>query len=319
MRNKELISQGDSKRIFKILNSLNIESAICISTLRDPRIFDFVDACTDLNIKTYVMPDSWDNISSNPAIPRNISEILVWSEQQKQEIQKNHKYFSGRVTIFGSYRISKGLDLFNDVHYKKLDKNISQLKILYLEGYIYEIFEDNLRIIVKALLKVALKNANLKDIEIIVRRYPSPKQSEEKNRQTYVNMFIEGGIKFLISESTEKYVVYDLPGVDLVISDCTTAALECLACGYKVIFIGSSHSPRFLDTMKIYDFSFSQDLKKFFPIINLSKSRAEQRLYNEIYYLIYNTKEIEPYSNFLFDFNSPIKYFAVPISNMNLD
>lgn len=319
LRKKELISQGDSKRIFKILNNLNIESAICISTLRDPRIFDFVDACTELKIKTYVMPDSWDNISSNPAIPKDISEILVWSEQQKKEIQKNHKYFTGRVRIFGSYRISKGLDLFNEVQYKKLDNNISRLKILYLEGYIYEIFEENLRIMVKALLKVALKTANLKDIEIIVRRYPGPKQSEGKNRQRYFDMFAEEGIKFLISESTEKYVVNDLPGVDLVISDCTTAALECLACGYTVIFIGSSHSPRYLDTMKIYDFSFSKDLKKFFPIINLSKSCAEQRLFNEIYHLICNTKEIEPYSNYLFDFNSPIKYFAIPISNMHLD
>ena len=90
--------------------------------------------------------------------------------------------------------------------------------------------------------------------------------------------FVVKNIRFSFTQSQLPFVVDDLSSIDFVIADCTTAALEAAFSGLDVVFIGSKRSPRYIDTLKVYNFSFSKDLHSFFPVINLSKFLSTRKL-----------------------------------------
>ena len=156
--------------------------------------------------------------------------------------------------------------------------NRYKLKLLYLEGYIFEDFHFNLEKIIKALILLSKVKKNISEIEIVFRNYPMSKQQEKRKVFNFSDTFFIKNIRFSFTQSQLPFVVDDLPSIDFVITDCTTAALEAAFSGLDIVFIGSKRSPRYIDTLKVYNFSFSKDLQSFFPVINLSKYLSTRKL-----------------------------------------
>ena len=278
LREKRYIGTGDFEIISQILVANNVQSVSCFTTLRSPLLFDFIMACKKHNIETNLFPDSWDNFSSNPYIPNQITNLFVWSKQQELEIDRLHPYYKGNVEIYGSYRISKSMENFKSDLNKNYFNNRYKLKLLYLEGYIFEDFHFNLEKIIEALIQLYKVKKDISEIEIVFRNYPMSKQQEKKKVFNFNDTFVVKNIRFSFTQSQLPFVVDDLSSIDFVIADCTTAALEAAFSGLDVVFIGSKRSPRYIDTLKVYNFSFSKDLHSFFPVINLSKFLSTRKL-----------------------------------------
>ena len=278
LREKRHLGAGDFEIISQILDANDVRSVSCFTTLRSPLLFDFISACKNQYIETNLFPDSWDNFSSNPYIPSQITNLFVWSEQQKLEIGRLHPYYKGNVEISGSYRISKSMENFKSDLDKNYFTNRDKLKLLYLEGYIFEDFHFNLQKIIEALIKLCKVKKDISEVEIIFRNYPMSKQHEKEKTFNFNDTLVINDIRFSFTQSQLPFVVDDLSNIDFVIADCTTAALEAAFSGLDIVFIGSKRSPRYIDTIKVYNFSFSKDLHRFFPVINLSKFLSTRKL-----------------------------------------
>jgi hypothetical protein len=70
----------------------------------------------------------------------------------------------------------------------------------------------------------------------------------------------------------------DLIDVDLVISESTTAGLEAAFNLKPVLFVYSKRSRKYIDTKRSYDFSYSQDLIKYFHVIDFDSTDCKKKL-----------------------------------------
>lgn len=313
LREKRFLSAGDFEIISEILTANNVKSVSCFTTLRSPLLFDFVSACNNQNIETNLFPDSWDNFSSNPYIPNQITNLFVWSKQQELEIDLLHPYFKGNVEVYGSYRISKSMDNFKSDVQKNYFANRNRLKLLYLEGYIFEDFHFNLQKIIEALINLSKVRKNISEVDIVFRNYPMSKQHEKKKVFDFNHKLVIKGITFSFTQSKLPFVVDDLAGIDFVITDCTTAALEAAFSGLDIVFIGSKQSPRYIDTIKVYKFSFSKDLNRFFPVVNLSKYFSTRRLSKVFQVFLEKIEITEENLNHKDTIYLKYRYFAEPL------
>jgi len=314
LRNTNLILANDLEILDYIIDKLDIKSAISFTTLSDPKLFDFVEICDRKDITTHVFPDSWDNFSSAPYFPANIKSLQVWSEQHVNEIYSLHPYYVGKIEVIGSYRITKSLDYFVNSSKKENLKKNSILRIVYLEGFMFEDFMSNFKKIIKSVAIYCTLRGSISEVELIFRRYPLPKQTEKKVESAVEKSLVENNILFLLKNSNSPFVIDDLRDIDFVISDCTTAALEAIFAGLEVIFIGSRNSPRYIDTMKIYNFSFSKDLYSFFPVINLSSFFSTKKLKNKANEILRRNDLIQKNPAMRLHPLDSYSYFALPLN-----
>jgi len=275
LRNKNILSFGDSDKIMSLLLNQNIEKAIAFTTLNDPILFDFIEVCKNLGINSIALPDCWDNISTSLAIPEDISKIYLWSMQQKSEIKTNYPQMLEKSEIYGSYRIKPDASekLFSE-------KNTNDISILYLESNVFEDRNFVINKIAKCISETEYFDSLIQNVKFIIREYPGYRPSEpgfDCEVFPFKN-FIIGECKFEIIVSKNEFLRDDLAGVNLVFSELTTAGLEAAFEKIPTIFIGSNQSPRFITTFRVFHFSFAQDLFNYFPIIKLDSKSDSQKL-----------------------------------------
>ena len=273
LRKYSKIGNGDVSQFKQVLSENKISSVVTFSTFRDPKLYDLVMACNELQIAIHVFIECWDNISSGYAIPSGITKIHLWSIQQKNEINKFHPEYSNKIGIIGGYRINKAKKFAEDMT-EPASSSCNNLNILYLEGYFYE----DLNYVIEKLINLILIHSKKQTIELskvslTIRRYPLKRQSsimkiDKPNLERKITI---DQVVCTVSESKKMNLYDDFLGADLVFSELTTAGLEAAFSGLPVIFVSSKKSPRFLDSSKGYDYSFANKISKHFYYIKFRR------------------------------------------------
>jgi len=285
----EIIKSNNTNSFFEILKSLEIDKVFIFTTFSDLTIYDLIDACDALDISTYVLPESWDNISTSISIPTNLTELLVWSNQHFKEVTEFYPELVTKTKIIGSYRIT------NAVSKREITSTTAiiqpelktKFKIVYLEGY----FLEDVNYILNTILDVMplIKGFNLSFVEIVYRKYPLKKQTLDGIESTKLDIDTrQFRVTFKISEGTT--LMSDLTNVDLVISESTTAGLEAAFHLNPVLFVCSKKSRRFIDTKRSYDFSYSRDLEKYFHVIDFDSCNSTKHLTEALLNLSFKTE-----------------------------
>ena len=300
MKSKKIIAADDTALFTKYLRDEKIRFVITVATFKNPQVNDFLQACKMLSIPSVALPDCWDNIVTAPTLPEEISHLLVWSRQQKNHVTKFYPYLAKNTEIIGSYRIKTNKQ--GKAKLKLLKK--PKIFLLYLEGYIYEDLNHAIDKIVGCIVDSFSGTVMFREIFIRIRHYPWPRQKEAASSPVFRTR-IENNLKIIIESSFHKTLSEDLKGVDLVISELTTAGLEISFKHKPVFFIGSKKSPRYLDTVKGYSFEFANELHKHLPVINLSKNNDLKALQFHFTKII-NQSSISSYKRSQLYFGEPL-------------
>jgi hypothetical protein len=277
LRSYRIIRSNDTNSFLEILKSLEIDKVFILTTFSDITIYDLIDACNQISIPVYVLPESWDNISTSISIPSNLTELLVWSNQQLKEVSEFYPELISKTKIIGSYRITNAVSQREFTNTKSITQPVlkTKFKIVYLEGYFLEDVNHILNTVLDVMPQI--KRLDLSFVEIIYRRYPLNKQTSEKIWSTKLDInsrqFV---VNFRISERGS--LMKDLTDVDLVISESTTAGLEAAFCLKPVLFVYSKKSRKYIDTKRSYDFSYSRDLKKYFNVVDFDSLDCKKNL-----------------------------------------
>lgn len=312
LRSYRIVRSNDTNSFLEILKSLEIDKVFILTTFTDITIYDLIDACNQLSIPVYVLPESWDNISTSISIPSNLTELLVWSDQHYKEVSEFYPELIARTKIIGSYRITNAVSQRELKNTKVITRPIpkTRFKIVYLEGYFLEDVNHILNTVLDVIPQI--KSLNLSIIEIIYRKYPLQKQTLERIWGTKLDVGSrEYRVNMRISEGTS--LMTDLIDVDLVISESTTAGLEAAFHLDPVLFVYSKKSKKYIDTKKSYDFPYSQDLKKYFRIIDFDSLDCKKNLMAvlpDLCFKIENKHMEENRSEFLEYFGKPFNFNA---------
>jgi hypothetical protein len=311
--------RADDRGAFSaILDQHKISKVIIFTTLSDPSIFDLVEACTIKKIQCILLPDCWDNISTAYSIPKNVSNIYVWSAQQFRDIQVFFPDLELKCEIIGTYRLDiQESKKFYNKKIKTISRNV--IRILYLSGYHLESTKYTLDSIVKTLSDTGM---NFKfDIEVIIRSYPYKKQTNGTSDQsidlTLANYKYFSNIRYLVSRRNE--LVDDLMYADFVVSELSTAGLESAFYGLPVIFINSNRSSKRLTTNKAFEFSYSKDLYYFFTIANISSGKGKIVLKNSIRSLISSQKKLTNIDYLIEDVFKKLEFLGQPFDYKKWD
>lgn len=289
LRRDRIIKSDNTNSFLEILETLEIDKVFIFTTFSDLTIYDLINSCDQLGISTYVLPESWDNISTSISIPENLTELLVWSNQHLKEVAEFYPKLVTKTKIIGSYRITNAVSKREFTSTKAIVQPAlkTKFKIVYLEGY----FLEDVNYILNTVLDVMpqIKRFDLSFVEIIYRRYPLKKQTLDGIVSTKLDIDSrQFRVKFKISEGTG--LMTDLTNADLVISESTTAGLEAAFHLNPVLFVYSKKSRRYIDTKKSYDFSYSRDLEKYFDIIDFDSFDCTKYLIAALLNLCFKTE-----------------------------
>jgi len=267
LRENKFIGPGDVNLYKNIIQRNLIEKIVLFSPFRDPKLYDLADACEASNCELHIFPESWDNISSGYGLPDKITKLYIWSAQQQRDLQRYYPNHAKNALIAGSYRRNYA----NKFIQEKNQFRNKIFRILYVEGYFYESLNFVFNKIRHA-LSLALIDKNIKQIEIIVRRYPLKRQTVDYQEvENWIGEFKLNDIDIIITESVEPNLNSDFLDKSLVISELTTAGLEACFRQLPTIFIGCNKSEKFLDSVRGYKFSFAEDLILEGLFVNLNR------------------------------------------------
>jgi len=303
LRNKNFLDAGDYTYFYKILVENKITSVITLTPFRDPKIYDLAQACCDLNISLHILIECWDNISSGYGLPDYITQLYLWSEQQRLEILKFYPKYSTSTQIIGSYRRSYSLDFE-----KTIISNLDELNILYLEGYFYEDLNFILKLINNLLIESEL-HISYKKVNIFVRRYPLKRQTIEiSQNEDWIGTFTANNCIFTTKKSQILDLNNEFQNIDLVFTELTTAGLEAKFRNIPTFFIGSHASPRFLDSAAGYTYPFAQQIKNSKSFFNLSYKKDRLRLVTQLFEFKINRNLKQRFLNQ----NEDLNFYAEP-------
>jgi len=267
LRENKFIGPGDVNLYKNIIQRNLIEKIVLFTPFRDPKLYDLAEACEESNCELHIFPESWDNISSGYGLPDKITKLYIWSAQQQRDLQRYYPNHAKNALIAGSYRRNYA----NKFIQEKNQYRDKIFRILYVEGYFYE----NLNFVfnkIRHALSLALIDKNIKQIEIIVRRYPLKRQTVDYQEVAdWIGEFKLNDIEVIIAESVEPNLNSDFLDKSLVISELTTAGLEACFRQLPTIFIGCNKSEKFLDSVRGYKFSFAEDLILEGLFVNLNR------------------------------------------------
>ena len=283
LRRKGIVSSNDRAIFEDILLKSMVDSVIICSTLKDATTYDLLSAAKKLSIPTSILVDSWDNIGTAPAIPDISRCLLLWSNQQLDEINIYFPEFANRAQIIGStkrsdiIRAKKAYILQSKI---KKGKTLQQSKfnVLYIQAYFND---DTIHTLVnlRDVFKNLIEECSI-DIRVTVRRYPFPSPSNKSLFNIRDNVFSEMRHTALeFCESKEENILHDILHADLVLSEISSGGLEAIFAEKPIIFIFSNHKEAFLTGKKILDFKFASDLLSHYKIVlNTDKMMLKRTL-----------------------------------------
>lgn len=271
LRRKGIVSSNDRAMFEDILLKSMVDSVIICSTLKDATTYDLLSAAKKLSIPTSILVDSWDNIGTAPAIPDISRCLLLWSNQQLDEINMYFPEFANRAQIIGStkrndiVKAKKAYMLQSKMKIEKASQR-SKFNILYIQAYFHDDSRQTL-VNLRDIFKNLIKELNI-DIKVTIRRYPFPSPSNKSFFNIKEDVFSEMRDTTLeFCESKEGDILQDILCADLVLSEISSGGLEAIFAEKPIIFIFSNHTEAYLTGKKILDFKFASDLLSNYEIV----------------------------------------------------
>lgn len=313
LRYSNTIHSNDTDTFTEILRKNEIKKVLIFSTLSDPTIFDMVDACVMRDIESIVIPDCWDNISTAYSIPKDLSKIYLWSDQQLEEISNFFPILKLKSEKIGSYRIN--IDNSKVIlRERRRNFKTDSINMLYLGGY----FLENQKFIYKFLIDSLKDLQKIKKckITITIRDYPYKKQTSENgySDNSYIFDCLQNSENISIVRSENLSLDDDLCATDISICELSTAALESAFSAVPTIFINSKQSVKRLDTNKAFNFTFAQDLAKYFQVICLEDKNPGNELLSGFLNVLENYDRLLLSDNLIETTFQNLSFFAEPFN-----
>lgn len=105
----------------KNINRINPDLVLMPTSGYDPDCLQILDASKTLNIKSYLLIDNWDNLSTKIIFDTLPDQIGVWGSQTKNHAKNIQKIKDKNITILGSARAQnffKQRNILHDAPYK---------------------------------------------------------------------------------------------------------------------------------------------------------------------------------------------------------
>lgn len=116
------------KDLVDIITQIQPDIIVMPSSAYDPVVMDLINISKIKNIKTILLVDNWDNLSSKSILWELPDAVAVWGEQTKQFALDIQKFRDNQVTCIGSARF----DNYFKVRNKKLTSHFEFKYILFL-------------------------------------------------------------------------------------------------------------------------------------------------------------------------------------------
>lgn len=290
---------GKCESIEKVLNDINPELIISPTSLIDSVSIDIILSAKRKKIKTMILINGWDNISSKGTIPYLPDFLGVWGEQSKQHAVKIHDIPAERIVKLGAAQFDKFFfhENINKYDIKKSNNLPKNKKILLFAGSA-RVFDET-----ALLLKIenAIESQILEDIHILYR--PHPWRHRRLNEESFFNYNFKHVTMDILSidvykKSKENLEYYSVPGnflpsldyypilyktIDGVICTLTTVMVEAAIFGKPSLAIAFGDGKHKLTMDKLRD---DMHFKEMFEIEGVLVSDLEEDFINNVQKLL---------------------------------
>ena len=116
------------KNLIDIITQVQPDLVVMPSSAYDPVVMDLINITKTQNIKSILLVDNWDNLSSKSILWELPDAVAVWGEQTKQFAIDIQKFGKQQVTCIGSARF----DNYFRVRHKELNSHFDFRYILFL-------------------------------------------------------------------------------------------------------------------------------------------------------------------------------------------
>ena len=116
------------KSLIDIIKQVQPDVVVMPSSSYDPIVMDLINITKIQNIRSILLVDNWDNLSSKSILWELPDAVAVWGEQTKQFALDIQKFRNEQVTCIGSARF----DNYFRVRHKKLTSHFEFKYILFL-------------------------------------------------------------------------------------------------------------------------------------------------------------------------------------------
>ena len=268
LRKHGIVKSNDISFFCELLASSEVAKVVAITTLKDPQIYDLVSAANSLNLPTHLILDSWDNIGCSAAIPEITGDLILWSQQQLDEVKIYYPELAEKSQVLGTPRRLVSASVQEERKWHR-DASVATNKskfitILMVQAYFFDDTSAKLKNLEKILLEII--ESHEFDFLIKVRAYPlkAPSHRFKFSVQEFIESRSNHRVQFFLSENAE--LRDDLVLSDIVISEISTGGLEAGLADIPTLFVYSNHSYLYMNGKKILDFKFAHDLVGKTPI-----------------------------------------------------
>tara|TARA_B110000003_G_scaffold29058_1_gene27422 strand:- start:364 stop:1731 length:1368 start_codon:yes stop_codon:yes gene_type:complete len=116
------------KNLIEIIKQVQPDVVVMPSSAYDPVVMDLINISKIQNIKSILLVDNWDNLSSKSILWELPDAVAVWGKQTKQFALDIQKFKDEQVTCIGSARF----DNYFRVRHKELNSHFEFKYILFL-------------------------------------------------------------------------------------------------------------------------------------------------------------------------------------------
>lgn len=162
--------------------NLNLDLIILVNTSFEPSILYTSIIAKKLNIKTFVLPLNWDNVSSKSVLVPKPNYVGAFSEQVKEHINTIQKISLKNIFLIGTPRFDKYFE-------------ISKLSNTYSFDFDYILFVGVFKNINEKLildkLEQIINTSPIENLKIVYRPYPKKKNLKLINDFDYKNIILD--------------------------------------------------------------------------------------------------------------------------------
>ena len=220
------------------LKNVRPDVVIMPSSAYDPVVMDIIHICQQESIKTVLLVDNWDNVSSKSILWRRPDIVGVWGEQTKEHAIEIQGLRSDQVSCIGTPRF--------DQYFEKRDRRLeSHFNFRYILFVGQSLPSDERRIV--QVINDILSSAPFKEsgIKLIYRPHPWAMDQNIASVETFEAVVIDPQIsaRSLDTDRVEKfqpsldYYPSLLQNAEFVVSSLTSMLIEASIFRKRVIAI----------------------------------------------------------------------------------
>ena len=228
------LKKYNKNSIINLIEKFNPELIVFPNRSNHACLFEIVH---NLQNKTLLMCDNWDNPSSRSYIDPKPKFISVWGNQSKNHAKICNKYNSKNIQILGTPKYENFFKNRN----KKLKSYFKFKYLLVLESWIYDGIIETL----SELNEIVNRNNKFKNYKIVFRPHPHRSHSRKYDISSLKNVIIDPDVNIDKNLKVDGRVRTDLSyypslikNAELVVCGPTTMILEACMFYKKIILIG---------------------------------------------------------------------------------